>query len=97
MLFRRMFDHDPCSRTCLLVQRAGGMTLLIRGTGHIEFQAIAAAARQDRPVSRLRQRSLETLVNPAHDYHGTQVSRIGVSRRPNPRLHACACGRVQPY
>lgn len=62
-----------------------GDTLLIRGTGRTDFQN-GDAAQQYASLQKLLALPEETLVYPAHDYKGWQVSSIGEEKRFNPRL-----------
>jgi len=63
-----------------------GDTLLIRGTGRTDFQNGDPAAQYDSLFNKLLRLPEDTLVYPAHDYHGMTVSTIGEERHHNPRL-----------
>lgn len=79
--------HTDDSYSFLLPDRVfTGDTLLIRGTGRTDFQNGDPAAQYDSLFGRLLRLPEDTLVYPAHDYHGMTVSSIGEERRWNPRL-----------
>lgn len=63
-----------------------GDTLLIGGTGRTDFQNGDARAQWDSIQNVLLKLPDETLVYPAHDYRGNEVSSIGKERTENPRL-----------
>ena len=63
-----------------------GDTLLIRSTGRTDFQNGDPGAQYDSLFGRLLKLADETLVYPAHDYHGMTVSTIGEELLFNPRL-----------
>ncbi len=63
-----------------------GDTLLIRGTGRTDFQNGDAAQQYDSLFGKLLKLPDATLVYPAHDYKGWNVSTIGEERAHNPRL-----------
>lgn len=63
-----------------------GDTLLIGGTGRTDFQNGDPAAQYDSLFNKLLKLPEDTLVYPAHDYHGNTVSTIGEERHHNPRL-----------
>ena len=63
-----------------------GDTLLIRGTGRTDFQNGDPRAQYDSIFNKLLRLPEDTLVYPAHDYKGEQVSTIGEERAFNPRL-----------
>ena len=63
-----------------------GDTLLIRGTGRIDFQNGSAEQSYDSIFNKLLKLPDETLVFPAHDYKGETVSTIAEERAFNPRL-----------
>jgi glyoxylase-like metal-dependent hydrolase (beta-lactamase superfamily II) len=63
-----------------------GDTLLIRGTGRTDFQNGDPAAQYDSLFNKLLKLSEQTLVYPAHDYHGMTVSTIWEEKHHNPRL-----------
>ncbi len=63
-----------------------GDTLLIRGTGRTDFQNGDPGAQYDSLFGRLLKLPEETLVYPAHDYNGMNVSTIGEEKSHNPRL-----------
>jgi sulfur dioxygenase len=63
-----------------------GDTLLIRGSGRTDFQSGDAGAAYDSITNKLFTLPDDTLVYPAHDYHGRSVSTIGEEKAFNPRL-----------
>jgi sulfur dioxygenase len=63
-----------------------GDVLLIGGTGRTDFQNGDPYASYDSIFNKLLKLPEDTLVYPAHDYKGWQVSTIGDERRHNPRL-----------
>lgn len=63
-----------------------GDTLLVRGCGRTDFQGGSSEALYDSVHSKLFVLPEETLVYPAHDYHGQMVSSIGEEIMLNPRL-----------
>jgi sulfur dioxygenase len=63
-----------------------GDTLLIRGTGRCDFQNGDPRAQYDSIFNKLLRLPDDTMVYPAHDYKGENVSSIGEERRFNPRL-----------
>ena len=63
-----------------------GDSLLIRGSGRTDFQSGDAGAAYDSITEKLFTLSDDTLVYPAHDYHGHTVSSIGEEKAFNPRL-----------
>ncbi|MET0081014.1 MAG: MBL fold metallo-hydrolase, partial [Candidatus Thiodiazotropha lotti] len=63
-----------------------GDTLLIRGTGRTDFQNGDPADQYDSLFQKLLKLPEQTLVYPAHDYHGMTVSTIHEERLFNPRL-----------
>lgn len=63
-----------------------GDTLLIRGTGRTDFQNGSSRAQYESIFNRLLKLPDETLVYPAHDYKGDNVSTIAEERAHNPRL-----------
>src|SRR5947208_635706 len=63
-----------------------GDTLLIRGTGRTDFQNGDPRAQYDSIFNKLLKLPDDTLVYPAHDYKGEQVSTIGEEKAYNPRL-----------
>ena len=71
-----------------------GDTLLIRGTGRIDFQNGSAEQSYDSIFNKLLKLPDETLVFPAHDYKGETVSTIAEERAFNPRLQV---GSVAEY
>jgi len=79
--------HTDDSYSFLLPDRVfTGDTLLIRGTGRTDFQNGDPAAQYDSLFNKLLRLPEDTLVYPAHDYHGMTVSTIGEERHHNPRL-----------
>lgn len=63
-----------------------GDTLLIRSTGRTDFQNGDAYAQYDSLFNKLLKLSDETIVYPAHDYHGQTSSTIWEEKHFNPRL-----------
>jgi sulfur dioxygenase len=63
-----------------------GDALLIDGCGRTDFQGGCAATLYRSVHDKLFSLPAETLVYPAHDYQGRQVSSIGQERNRNPRL-----------
>lgn len=63
-----------------------GDSLLIRGTGRTDFQQGSSPALYDSITKKLFQLPDDTLVFPAHDYHGLTASTIGEEKRFNPRV-----------
>src|SRR5438309_675856 len=63
-----------------------GVTLMIRGTVRTDFQNGDPRAQYDSIFNKLLKLPDDTLVYPAHDYKGEQVSTIGEEKAFNPRL-----------
>ena len=63
-----------------------GDTLLINGTGRTDFQNGNSFDQYNSLFNRLLKLPEKTLVYPAHDYKGNQVSSIGNEKKNNPRL-----------
>jgi sulfur dioxygenase len=63
-----------------------GDALFIRGCGRTDFQSGDAATLYDSVTGKLFTLADETLVYPAHDYHGLTVSTIGEEKHFNPRF-----------
>ena len=63
-----------------------GDALLIRGCGRTDFQNGDAATLYEAVVNKLFALADDTLVYPAHDYHGRTVSTIGEEKQWNPRF-----------
>jgi sulfur dioxygenase len=63
-----------------------GDALLIEGCGRTDFQNGDAAALYRSVHERLFSLPDETLVYPAHDYQGRQVSSVGQEKKRNPRF-----------
>ena len=63
-----------------------GDTLLINGTGRTDFQNGNAKDAYDSIFNKLLKLPDETLLYPAHDYKGENVSTIGKEKKLNPRL-----------
>jgi sulfur dioxygenase len=79
--------HTDDSYSFVLPDRVfTGDTLLIRGTGRTDFQNGDPAAQYDSLFGKLLKLSDQTLVYPAHDYHGMTVSTIREEKHHNPRL-----------
>jgi sulfur dioxygenase len=79
--------HTPESMSLRLGDRVlTGDALLIGTCGRTDFQGGDAGVLYDSIHQRLFALPDETLVFPAHDYHGHQSSTIGDEKRSNPRL-----------
>ena len=65
-----------------------GDALLIDGCGRTDFQSGDARALYESVRGKLFRLPGETLVYPAHDYHGRHVSSIAQEKQRNPRLGA---------
>ena len=63
-----------------------GDTLLINGTGRTDFQGGNAKDSYDSIFNKLLKLPEKTLLYPAHDYNGKNVSSIGKEKKFNPRL-----------
>ena len=63
-----------------------GDTLLINGTGRTDFQNGNAKDAYDSIFNKLLKLPDETLLYPAHDYKGENISTIGKEKKINPRL-----------
>ena len=63
-----------------------GDALLIRGCGRTDFQHGDAATLYETVIDKLFTLADDTLVYPAHDYHGRTVSTIGEEKQWNPRF-----------
>ncbi|WP_020168822.1 MULTISPECIES: MBL fold metallo-hydrolase [Methylotenera] len=63
-----------------------GDSLLINGCGRTDFQGGDAGTLYDSITNRLFTLPDETLVYPAHDYNGKQVSCVGQEKNTNPRF-----------
>ncbi len=63
-----------------------GDALLIRGCGRTDFQSGNAGTLYDSVTNKLFTLPDNTLVYPAHDYHGQIVSTIGEEKQWNPRF-----------
>jgi sulfur dioxygenase len=79
--------HTDDSYSFVLPDRVfTGDTLLIRGSGRTDFQNGDPAAQYDSLFNKLLKLPEQTLVYPAHDYHGMTVSTIWEEKKYNPRL-----------
>ncbi|MEW8031280.1 MAG: MBL fold metallo-hydrolase [Candidatus Thiodiazotropha endolucinida] len=79
--------HTDDSYSFVLPDRVfTGDTLLIRGTGRTDFQNGDPAAQYDSLFNKLLMLPEQTLVYPAHDYHGMTVSTLWEEKHYNPRL-----------
>ncbi|MET0028115.1 MAG: MBL fold metallo-hydrolase [Candidatus Thiodiazotropha sp.] len=79
--------HTDDSYSFVLPDRVfTGDTLLIRGTGRTDFQNGDPGAQYDSLFGKLLKLPEQTLVYPAHDYHGMSVSTIKEEQCHNPRL-----------
>ena len=63
-----------------------GDTLLINGTGRTDFQGGCSKDSYNSIFNKLLKLPEETLLYPAHDYKGKNVSSIGKEKKFNPRL-----------
>ena len=63
-----------------------GDTLLINGTGRTDFQGGNSKDSYNSIFNRLLKLPEKTLLYPAHDYNGENVSTIGKEKKFNPRL-----------
>ncbi len=63
-----------------------GDAMFIRGCGRTDFQSGDPGALYDSVTKKLFTLPDETLVYPAHDYHGHTVSTIGEEKKCNPRF-----------
>jgi len=63
-----------------------GDTLLINGTGRTDFQGGNSKDSYNSIFNKLLKLPEETLLYPAHDYNGKNVSSIGKEKKFNPRL-----------
>jgi len=63
-----------------------GDALLINGTGRTDFQGGNSEDSYNSIFNRLLKLPEETLLYPAHDYNGQNVSTIGKEKKFNPRL-----------
>lgn len=87
--------HTDDSYSFYLPPEQGGMvftgdTLLIRGTGRTDFQNGNASDQYHSLFHKLLTLPEDTLVYPAHDYKGMNVSTIGEEIRFNPRLQVAS-------
>ncbi|MFP2899369.1 MBL fold metallo-hydrolase [Corallococcus sp. 4LFB] len=79
--------HTDDSVSYLLGDRVfTGDALLVRGNGRTDFQNGNASQLYDSLTRVLFSLPDETLVYPAHDYHGHLVTSIGEEKRHNPRV-----------
>ena len=63
-----------------------GDALLINGTGRTDFQGGSSKDSYNSIFNKLLKLPEETLLYPAHDYNGENVSSIGKEKKFNPRL-----------
>ena len=79
--------HTDDSYSFLMKDRVfTGDTLLIRGTGRTDFQNGNPYDQYNSLFERLLKLPEKTLIYPAHDYKGENVSTIGEEKKFNPRL-----------
>ena len=79
--------HTDCSYSFLMKDRIfTGDTLLINGTGRTDFQNGNPYQQYESLFNKILKLPEKTLVYPAHDYNGKQVSTIGNEKKNNPRL-----------
>ena len=87
--FRAIYTPGHTSDSfCFLMDKYlfSGDTLLINGTGRTDFQNGNSTDAYNSIFNRLLKLPEDTLLYPAHDYHGETVSTIGKEKRSNPRL-----------
>tara|TARA_B100000795_G_C22693926_1_gene396773 strand:+ start:213 stop:896 length:684 start_codon:yes stop_codon:yes gene_type:complete len=63
-----------------------GDTLLINGTGRTDFQGGNSKDSYDSIFNKLLKLPEDTLLYPAHDYNGKNVSSVAIEKKFNPRL-----------
>ena len=79
--------HTDCSYSFLMKDRIfTGDTLLINGTGRTDFQNGNPVEQYHSLFDKILKLPEKTLVYPAHDYNGNQVSSIREQKKNNPRL-----------
>jgi len=79
--------HTDCSYSFLMKDRIfTGDTLLINGTGRTDFQNGNPIEQYHSLFDKILKLPEKTLVYPAHDYNGNQVSSIREQKKNNPRL-----------
>ena len=79
--------HTDCSYSFLMNDRVfTGDTLLINGTGRTDFQNGNPIEQYHSLFDKILKLPEKTLVYPAHDYNGNQVSSIREQKKNNPRL-----------
>ena len=79
--------HPDCSYSFLMKDRIfTGDTLLINGTGRTDFQNGNPIEQYHSLFDKILKLPEKTLVYPAHDYNGNQVSSIREQKKNNPRL-----------
>ena len=79
--------HTECSYSFLMNDRVfTGDALLIKGTGRTDFQNGDPYDSYNSIFERLLKLPEKTLLYPAHDYKGENVSTIGEEKNFNPRL-----------
>ena len=79
--------HTDCSYSFLMKDRIfTGDTLLINGTGRTDFQNGNPIDQYHSLFDKILKLPEKTLVYPAHDYKGNEVSTIGKEKKNNPRL-----------
>ena len=79
--------HTDCSYSFLMKDRIfTGDTLLLNGTGRTDFQNGNPYQQYESLFNKILKLPEKTLVYPAHDYNGKQVSTIGNEKKNNPRL-----------
>ena len=79
--------HTDCSYSFLMKDRIfTGDTLLINGTGRTDFQNGNPIDQYHSLFDKILKLPEKTLVYPAHDYNGNQVSSIREQKKNNPRL-----------
>jgi glyoxylase-like metal-dependent hydrolase (beta-lactamase superfamily II) len=77
---------DGCTTYVVAGMVFTGDTMLIRGCGRTDFQQGSANSLYENVHKKLFSLPDDTLVYPAHDYKGMQVSSIGEEKQFNPRL-----------
>ena len=77
---------DGCTTYFIEGMLFTGDTMLIRGCGRTDFQQGSADSLYENVNKKLFTFPDDTLVYPAHNYKGLQVSSIGEEKKYNPRL-----------
>lgn len=87
----KVIETPGHTNTCLTYYFEGmiftGDSLMIRGCGRTDFQQGSSDRMYESIHSKLFKLSDDTLIYPAHDYHGQMSSTIGLEKKHNPRLN----------